>query len=381
MKWFASDTNGFTMAAAISGWAYGLSVSPMSWISAQKTYSSSWPWRSARVAVCRLCSSRSTGKPPWSASSSRKRLSTRSATSPWVISSWGAMIAQSSAVDSSNEVKLARGCAVRSVVPVMETPRGWVRDATAGSDPAVSTRSVLDGPPHLLGGGGHVDVADAEMAHGVDHGGLHRRGGPDRARLADALRRERVHERGRLHVDHLEARQFGGRDHGVVGQVRRDGVAVLVVAPLLEQCLRGALGDPAVDLPVEQQRIEHAAGVVAGDLAQVTDLPGAGVDLDHRHVGAERERGLLGRVRGGDREFVVVGTGRDGQVGPRLGHRRRPGHVEGAGVLVEHHVGLVGLEQLGGELARRVDQFGGGLIDGHAALLQRAGPHRATADG
>src|SRR6056297_1214060 len=198
----------------------------MSWIRAQNTYSSSWPSRSARVAVCRLCSSRSTGKPPWSDFNARSRSRTRSATSPCVISSCGVMIAQSSAVDSSNDVKLARGFAVS----VMVAPCDGSSSRDVGSDPAVSTRGVLDGPPDLLGGGGHVDVAHTEMAHGVDHGRLHGRGGPDRARLADALGPQRVHEGGRLHVHHLEGRQFGGGDHAVVGEVGGDGVAVLVVA-------------------------------------------------------------------------------------------------------------------------------------------------------
>ena len=85
--------------------------------------------------------------------------------------------------------------------------------------------------------------------------------------------------------------QLGGGDGGVVGQVRGDRVAVVVVAHLLEQRLGGALGDAAVALPVGEQRVEDAAGVVDGDVAHQLDAPGLGVDVDHRHVGAERERG------------------------------------------------------------------------------------------
>ncbi len=51
---FASLTNGFRMAAAMSGWLTAPSLSPMSWSSADTPYSSSRPSRSARVAVCRL---------------------------------------------------------------------------------------------------------------------------------------------------------------------------------------------------------------------------------------------------------------------------------------------------------------------------------------
>ena len=60
------DTNGLTIPAAIDGVVERASVSPMSWISAHSTYSSSRPSCSARVAVCSECSSRVTGNPPWS---------------------------------------------------------------------------------------------------------------------------------------------------------------------------------------------------------------------------------------------------------------------------------------------------------------------------
>ena len=117
-----------------------------------------------------------------------------------------------------------------------------------------------------------------------------------------ALGAERVEERRRLHVDELEAGQLGRRGEGVVGQVGRDRVAVLVVAHLLEQRLRRALRDAAVDLALEQERVEHPPGVVARDLAQVAHLAGLRVDLDHGDVAAEGEGGAgrgegLGRAR------------------------------------------------------------------------------------
>ena len=137
----------------------------------------------------------------------------------------------------------------------------------------------------------------------VDHRGVDGRRRADGARLADALGAERVDERRRLHVDELEAGQLGRRREGVVGQVGRDRVAVLVVADLLEQRLRRALRDAAVDLALEQERVEHPAGVVARDLAQVAHLARLGVDLDHGDVAAEGERGAgrgegLGRAAG-----------------------------------------------------------------------------------
>ena len=84
-------------------------------------------------------------------------------------------------------------------------------------------------------------------------------------------------------------------------------------------------------------------------------LTGLDVDLDDGDVGAERER-RAGRLEergmrealGQLRRRCFAATASSAHV---LRDRRRAGDVERAVVLVEHDVGLVGLEQLGGELA------------------------------
>ena len=68
------------------------------------------------------------------------------------------------------------------------------------------------------------------------------------------------------------------------------GVPVVVVDHALEQRLRDALGDPAVLLAGDQQRIEDAPTVVDGDVAQEVDPSGLEVHVDHRDVRAERDR-------------------------------------------------------------------------------------------
>ncbi len=153
-----------------------------------------------------------------------------------------------------------------------------------------SSRWLLDGPPDPLGRGGHVDVGDAEVGHRVDDRVLHRGRGADRAGLADALGAERVVARGRLHLDQLEARHLGRRQERVVGERRGQRVAVLVVDDLLEERLGGALRDAAVPLALGQQRVHDRAGVVDGHDPAEEHLAGLGIDLDDRHVGAERER-------------------------------------------------------------------------------------------
>ena len=212
------------------------------------------------------------------------------------------------------------------------------------------------------------------MADGIDDGGLHRGRTADGAAFADALGAQRVEVRGRLHVDDFEAGQLGGRDERVVGQVGRDRVAVLVVADFLEQGLRSTLSDATVDLAFEQHRVQHAASVVACDLAQQRDLARLRIDFHYRHVRAEREAGRTLEEQRVLQTLGQIGLGvrSDGQVGPALRDGRRTRHVERAVVLVEHDVGFVGLQQFGGQLAGLLDQFDRGVPHRGAAMLQRA---------
>ena len=178
----------------------------------------------------------------------------------------------------------------------------------------------------------------------------------------------------------LEARQLGGRDERVVGEVRRDRVAVVVVAHLLEQRLGRALGDAAVDLALEQQRVEHPAGVVAGDVAEGADLAGLGVDLDDGDVGAERERRA-----GGLRRRVSM---RQQLAGRRRRRRARPTSCDTAGVPATWNApsslsstmsaSSASSSWAASFLACSTSSIGG-LVDGGAALLQRARAHRAAA--
>ena len=54
--------------------------------------------------------------------------------------------------------------------------------------------------------------------------------------------------------------------------------------------------------------------------------------------------------------------------------------MEGTTADVEYDIGDVGFEQPGGDVLRLLDETGGGLVDGDAALLQRSRSHRAGSD-
>ena len=94
-------------------------------------------------------------------------------------------------------------------------------------------------------------------------------------------------------VRSVSKRRQVARARDRVGRERAgDVVAVLVEGDLLEQRLRDALGDAAVDLALEQLLVVDAARVVDGDVPDELRQAGLGVDLDDGEVGAERVRGV-----------------------------------------------------------------------------------------
>ena len=172
-----------------------------------------------------------------------------------------------------------------------------------------------------------LEVADAEVSDGVDDRVVDRRDGPDGAGLPDSLGPERVDERRRLHVHEVERRQLDRRDDRVVGERGGLRLPVGVVVDPLEQRLGHALGDAAVHLPLRQQRVDQPPGVVDGDELTEPHPSGLGVDLDHGHVGAERERRhqRVKIVLGGERSAIV-----GDEVGPADAASRCTGDVEAA---------------------------------------------------
>ena len=70
-----------------------------------------------------------------------------------------------------------------------------------------------------------------------------------------------------------------------------------------------------------------------------------------------------------------------GEFGPGLRNGRGAGDVERAGILVEHDVGLVCFEQVGGQFLGLLDEFDRGLVHRRSTVLERARTHRAAAFG
>jgi hypothetical protein len=143
--------------------------------------------------------------------------------------------------------------------------------------------------PELLGRGRHVDMLDAQGLERVDQGVDDRSAGADGARLAAAL-----HTHGVVLAEHLdrgevEVRQVVGPGHAVVHEGAGDQLAVLVVDGVLEQRLADALDDAAMDLALDQHRVQDEAEIVDDGVVDDGHHAGVGVDLDLGDVAAVGE--------------------------------------------------------------------------------------------
>jgi hypothetical protein len=128
----------------------------------------------------------------------------------------------------------------------------------------------------------------------------------------------------------------------------------LVVCDRFVQRRGEAHREPAVDLPVDDHRVDDVAAVVDGHEAADLDLARALVDVDDADVRAEREREVrrvvvVDRLEAGLHPLRMVGVGGERDLLDRLEPIRRALDREPA--VGPFEVVLVGLEQMRGELA------------------------------
>src|SRR6185437_1655928 len=154
-------------------------------------------------------------------------------------------------------------------------------------------------------------------AFGVFDGGGQDGGAGDDAGLARAFDAERVEGRGGLQVADLDVgRDLADVGHEEVHEGRVDQLALVVVGHPLVQGATDALGDAAVDLALDDPRVDQAAAVVYHAVAQDRDLGRVRVGLHDRGVHPGGERGAHRRevaaplnprlVVLGDRRLVEV---------------------------------------------------------------------------
>ena len=190
---------------------------------------------------------------------------------------------------------------------------------------------------------------DAELVQGVVHGVGDRRGRADRAAFADALLSELGIGRRRFHMEHANVGHFRAARQQIVGERRSERLALRVERHFLEQRRADALRGAAVNLAVDDHRIDQHAGVFHHDVVENFDAAGFRIDRDH---GGVRRAGVhagepLRRIAAGD--FEPVGVDIAGQIGRRqvvsprdVGERNIAARAEHAAVahLRPNYVGL-----------------------------------------
>src|SRR6202040_1469863 len=114
-----------------------------------------------------------------------------------------------------------------------------------------------------------------------------------RAAFAGRADAERVGGGGHLAQLGDVGRQVGSARHGVVHKRAGEHLAALrIVVRVFQQGLPNSLGNAAVDLTVNNERVHGAADVVDGDVGDHLDRTGVGIDFDFADVGAIRVAGL-----------------------------------------------------------------------------------------
>ncbi|TPW17065.1 MAG: hypothetical protein FD126_3736, partial [Elusimicrobia bacterium] len=188
--------------------------------------------------------------------------------------------------------------------------------------------------------------------------------------------------RGRDRVVQLEHRQVAGLRRGVLHEASRQELARLVVHDLFPQGLGDSLGDPAVELPLEEHGVDDRSHVVHADEALQPDLAALREHLHHRDVHAEGDREVGGiedvaRVEAGlhPRREVRGAVRRLGDLAERHGPVRQALDVElpvgGDDVLRGR------FEQMSGDALGLLPHAPGRHVDRGPAHTRPAAPARA----
>ena len=143
----------------------------------------------------------------------------------------------------------------------------------------------------------------------VHHGIRKTRRASDGARLAHALHTQRIHGRGSHGSIGFDPGHVAGAGNGVVGQLAGDELALVVVNSLLKQRLAHGLHDSAVNLPIDEERINHIAAIVHGDILLHADIAGIGIDFNDAQVRAEGKCEVRGLKKRGGIEAGVNSRG------------------------------------------------------------------------
>src|SRR5262245_2285393 len=229
--------------------------------------------------------------------------------------------------------------------------------------------------PHFRRSDRNVYVSDPQMPERVNDRIDDGRGRSDGCGLSDALRPERVMWRGGAGFVRLPIRSLDGRREQVIHEAALKYVAAFVVLNLLVERRPQPHGQAAVNLPLDDHRVDDVPAVVDGHEPAHLDLSRSIVDVDYADVAAER----IGEVRrvvirdrfeAGFHSLRVIGVS---------GYRERLILLYAIGRAFDEELArlplevvFVGFEQVCGDLLRLVFDLAGGY--GSRRARSRCGP-------
>src|SRR5437764_9801568 len=134
-----------------------------------------------------------------------------------------------------------------------------------------------------------MDAQRPQRVHDrIDDGGS-RSGRPA---FADSLDAHRVVRGWRLGAVGFERGEVGGGGEEVGGQVAGQQLTVPVVDDTFVERLGHTLGNRAVELAIDDHRVDHRTAVVHGNITEELYRAGLCVDLDVAEVRAKRDAGI-----------------------------------------------------------------------------------------
>ena len=186
---------------------------------------------------------------------------------------------------------------------------------------------------------------------------------------------------------HVQPRHVVRPRHRVVHQAPAQQLALRVVHDLLHQRGADRLRGAALQLALDDGRIDGAAGIVQHDVAQQPDTARLDVDLHRARLPPERPRHRVGiEPRAGVEAGLAAGCaerlGADGGLRePAERHRAIGNSGHERATRLEAHVRRRALEDLGGDDGRALAHLGGRAGDGGAGVDHHAAAAGAHAVG
>src|SRR5690349_6129019 len=130
----------------------------------------------------------------------------------------------------------------------------------------------------------HLRNADVQGRERIFNSRYDRGGSWDDANFADAFDAQRIMRRRRLLVEGLHARHVLRRRQEIVGKGRGDRLTGFVITHPFEHGVADAMGNAAVNLTLDDHRIDQPAGILDGDVADNAHASGFDVDFHFDNV-------------------------------------------------------------------------------------------------